>query len=188
LPAAELHNEYGPSEATVWATAGLLAGEHGGADSQSPVTIGRPIPSSRVYLLDDRSRPVPIGSVGEICIGGSIVASGYLGSPEETARRVVDDPFCAGGRLYRTGDQGRFLEDGRIEFLGRQDHQVKIRGFRVEVEEIEHSLLQHPAVRDAVVSFVPPALDTRPTALADGLARLSDADVERLLASVEKVA
>jgi non-ribosomal peptide synthetase component F len=188
LPGVELHNEYGPSEATVWATAGLLAGEHGVVDSQSPVTIGRPIPGARIYLLDDGTRPVPIGSVGEICIGGSIVASGYLGQPEEMVRRFLDDPFCADGRLYRTGDQGRYLEDGRLEFLGRQDHQVKIRGFRVEVGEIERALLDHPAVREAVVSFVPPSLDTRPAVLADALARLSDGEVERLLGQVETMA
>jgi acyl-CoA synthetase (AMP-forming)/AMP-acid ligase II len=139
-------------------------------------------------LLDDRTRPVPIGSVGEICIGGSIVASGYLGLPEETARRFVDDPFCAGGRLYRTGDQGRFLEDGRIEFLGRQDHQLKIRGFRVEVGEIERALLEHPVVREAVVSLVPTSLDTRPEVLADALALLSESEVEQLLGQVEAMA
>jgi amino acid adenylation domain-containing protein len=182
LPGVALHNEYGPSEATVWATAGELTGP------DESVTIGRPVPGARAYLLDEALRPVPAGGVGEICIGGSVVARGYLGMPEETARRFLADPFNPGGRMYRTGDRGRFLADGRIEFLGRTDEQLKIRGFRVEPGEIERALGEHPALRAAAVALVrsPPSAD--PAALVTALAAMSAADAERLLHEVESPA
>lgn len=179
LPGVALHNEYGPSEATVWATAGELPPPDAG-----PVTIGRPVPAVRVYLLDEALRPVPAGSVGEICIGGAGVARGYLRMPEETADRFIDDPFAADGRLYRTGDRGRFLADGRIEFLGRIDEQLKIRGFRVEPREIEQALGEHPALRAAAVALVSPLASDTAT-LAAALAQLPPADAERLLHEVE---
>lgn len=180
LPRVALHNEYGPSEATVWATAGELPPPDAG-----PVTIGRPVPGVRVYLLDEALRPVPVGSMGEICIGGPGVARGYLRMPEETAGRFLDDPFAAGGRLYRTGDRGRFLADGRLEFLGRIDEQLKIRGFRVEPREIEQALGEHPALRAAAVALMSPSLALDTATLVGALEQLPRADAERLLHEVE---
>ena len=102
-------------------------------------------------MLDGLRNPVPIGVAGEIYIGGAGVARGYLNRPELTAERFIESPFVVGDRLYRTGDLGRYLSDGNIEFLGRNDFQVKIRGFRIELGEIEARLLSHPGVREAVV-------------------------------------
>ena len=184
LPNVALHNEYGPSEATVWATAAELTGGSARANDVR-VSIGRPIPGARVYLLDDRLRPVPAGSAGEICIGGACVARGYLGLPDETARRFVADPFVAGERLYRTGDRARFREDGRIEYLGRIDEQIKVRGFRVEPGEIERALATHAAVREAAVALVRPAVRADVAAVTDALAGLPDDESERLLREVE---
>jgi acyl-CoA synthetase (AMP-forming)/AMP-acid ligase II len=138
-----------------------------------------------VYLLDQLMRQVPVGSVGEICIGGATLADGYLHMPEETARRFVADPFDPGGRVYRTGDRGRFLEDGRLEFLGRDDDQLKIRGFRVEAGEIERALMKHPAIRDAVVSLVPLHHGRSPASLVEKLSRLDSSLAEKLLSRVE---
>jgi non-ribosomal peptide synthetase component F len=182
LPGVALHNEYGPSEATVWATAGLLAPGEG---ETGPVTIGRPIPGAHVYVLDARLRPVPIGAAGELCIGGAIVAREYLGMPDETARRFVADPFTAGGRLYRTGDRVRFREDGTLEFLGRSDEQLKVRGFRVEPGEIERALEEHPAIHSAAVALVPEWTSATPLQLAAALATLPPQAAHAILARVE---
>jgi acyl-coenzyme A synthetase/AMP-(fatty) acid ligase len=102
----------------------------------------------RVYLLDEHLRPVPAGATGEICIGGTGVARGYLGLPQETEARFVDDPF-AGGPMYRSGDLGRLDGEGNIEFAGRADGQVKLRGLRIELGEIEAAMLQDPGVQAA---------------------------------------
>jgi amino acid adenylation domain-containing protein len=141
-----LWNFYGPTETTVWSTAGQV--EEGG-----PISLGRPIAETRVHLLDQRLAPVPLGAIGEICIGGAGLARGYLRRPALTAERFVPDPFSTrpGERLYRTGDLGRFRPDGRLDHLGRADHQVKLRGFRIEPGEIEAALRNHPAVAEAVV-------------------------------------
>jgi non-ribosomal peptide synthetase component F len=186
LPGVALHNEYGPSEATVWATAARLESDL--APASGRVTIGRPVPGARVYLLDDALRPVPAGSAGEICIGGAGVARGYLGMPEATASRFLSDPFAPGGRLYRTGDRGRFRADGQIDFLGRNDEQIKVRGFRVEPGEIESAITEHPAVREAAVALVRPPLASDAAALAAALADLSEAEAERMLREVEAMA
>ncbi|MBA3485669.1 MAG: amino acid adenylation domain-containing protein, partial [Lysobacter sp.] len=125
-----LFNVYGPTEATVAASAHKCTGE-----MLARLPIGRALNNARLYVLDERQQPVPVGVVGEICIGGAGIARGYLGRPEETAVRFLPDPFHpdAGGRMYRTGDLGRWRADGALEFLGRRDQQVKIRGFRIEL-------------------------------------------------------
>ncbi|HSM06180.1 MAG TPA: amino acid adenylation domain-containing protein [Longimicrobiales bacterium] len=151
LPGAELHNEYGPSEATVWATVADLSG-----DAPPEVTIGRAVPGVLVYLLDGVGRPVPVGVPGEIWIGGGTVARGYLGDPRLTEERFVPDPFSGRGRMYRTGDRGRFTTDGRLQFLGRIDDQLKVRGHRVEPSEVERALEAHPGVSEAAVTLSAP--------------------------------
>ncbi|MEU4569918.1 amino acid adenylation domain-containing protein [Micromonospora sp. NPDC023956] len=143
-----LWNLYGPTEATVWASATELP------DPVDAVTIGRPLPGTRIHLLDARGRPVPIGVPGEIHIGGPGVALGYLDRPALTANSFLPDPYGPpGSRLYRTGDQGRLGPDGRLEYLGRLDRQVKIRGHRVEPGEIEAALDGHPDVRRCAVEL-----------------------------------
>ncbi len=144
-----LVNQYGPTETHV-ATACQLPADSTSWTDLPP--IGRPIAGTRVYLLDEHGEPVPLGAVGELCIGGACVARGYL-DPELTAERFVADPFGPepGARMYRTGDQARHLSDGNLEFLGRTDHQIKVRGYRIELGEIEARLSEHPTVREAVV-------------------------------------
>ena len=146
LPGLRILNGYGPTETSVYSSAYLdlrpLA-------RQCP--IGRPLANTRIYLLDERLQPVPVGVAAEIYIGGVGVARGYLGRPGQTAERFVPDPFVAGERMYRTGDLGRRLPDGTISYAGRRDHQVKLRGFRVELGEVEAVLREQPGVREAAV-------------------------------------
>jgi acyl-coenzyme A synthetase/AMP-(fatty) acid ligase/acyl carrier protein len=147
-PGTRLINEYGPTETTV----GVVTYEIGEATPTSgPIPIGRPLANTRIYLLDRQRRPVPLGAVGEIYIGGAGVARGYLNRPEITAERFIASPFVPGDRLYKTGDLARYLPDGDLLFLGRSDQQVKIRGFRVELGEIEARLAEHGDVREVVV-------------------------------------
>ncbi|WP_419794896.1 amino acid adenylation domain-containing protein [Pseudomonas palleroniana] len=148
LPGCRLHNHYGPTESHV-TTALTLKG-----DARSwPVlpSIGVPVANTRIYLLDEHLQPVPLGVAGEIYIGGACVARGYLHRDDLTAERFLADPFMPHGRLYKTGDLGRYQADGQIDYLGRNDGQIKIRGFRVELGEIEARLAQHPGIRDAAV-------------------------------------
>ena len=139
---------YGPTETTTFAATCEIREVPPGATT---IPIGRPIANTRIYILDRFGTPAPIGVPGEIHIGGDGVASGYLNRPDLTAERFLPSPFVEGDRLYRTGDLGRYLADGTIAFLGRNDSQIKIRGFRVELKEIEARLLQHPGVREAAV-------------------------------------
>src|SRR5262249_17777561 len=133
-------NCYGPTETTMFAVA-LQVTEASHTALMLP--IGRPIANSQIYLLDKIGRPVPQGVIGEIYIGGAGVARGYLNRPDLTAERFIPDPFgkASSARLYKTGDLARYLPDGNIEFLGRNDFQVKVRGFRVELGEIEFKLV-----------------------------------------------
>ncbi|HET9620459.1 MAG TPA: amino acid adenylation domain-containing protein, partial [Kofleriaceae bacterium] len=149
LPGVKLYNEYGPTEATVWASVHELVPD----DGDGRVPIGRPIPGARLYVLDGELRPVPAGVVGDLWIGGPGVAVGYVARPELTAAAFRPDPWLGGAaRMYRTGDRVRFRGDGALEFWGRHDHQVKIRGFRIELEEIEAALRRHPRIADAAVA------------------------------------
>ncbi|WP_284332731.1 amino acid adenylation domain-containing protein, partial [Dyella flagellata] len=149
LPTVALHNLYGPTEAAIDVTAWTCPYHFD--DEQVP--IGRPIANTQIYLLDPYQQPVPLGSPGEIHIGGAGVARGYLNRPELTDERFLPDPFSrkADARMYRTGDLAKYLPNGNILYLGRNDHQVKIRGFRIELGEIDARLGQHPGVREAVV-------------------------------------
>jgi amino acid adenylation domain-containing protein len=148
-PAVRLLNTYGPTEATVVATeTEIRAGE-----SFDDVRIGTPVPGASAYVLDPAMRLLPAGVVGELYLGGSGLARGYLADPSLTADRFVPNPFSIepGARLYRTGDLVRFDADGRLLFVGRADRQVKLRGFRIEPSEIEAALVAHADVRDAAV-------------------------------------
>ncbi|HLI05589.1 MAG TPA: amino acid adenylation domain-containing protein [Ktedonobacteraceae bacterium] len=147
LPFAFINN-YGPTEATVVATSGRIFPEEHPA---GPPSIGRPIANTQVYILDEQLRQVPVGQSGELYIGGTGLAKGYLNRPELTAERFINHPFEAGKRLYKTGDLVRYLPDGQIAFLGRADHQIKLRGYRIEPNEIVSVLNAHPAVQASTV-------------------------------------
>jgi amino acid adenylation domain-containing protein len=150
LEGCTFHNQYGPSE-THCVT--QYKARHPPSDWPVLPPIGRPIFNTQIYVLDANLRPVPVGVLGEVYIGGRCLARNYLNRPAATAEKFIPNPFAAepGERLYRTGDLVHYLPDGNIQFLGRADHQVKVRGFRIELGEIEITLGQHPAVRDAVV-------------------------------------
>ena len=152
-------NLYGPSETTTYSTWISMAREEGFLDS-----IGKPIANTQVYILDTDWRPVPLGVVGEIYVGGTGVARGYLKRPELTAERFIADPFGTDPlrRMYKTGDLGRWRPDGVLEYLGCNDHQVKIRGFRIELGEIESRLARHQKIKEAaVIARENPAGDRR---------------------------
>ncbi|MDC9596581.1 non-ribosomal peptide synthetase [Xenorhabdus anantnagensis] len=145
-------NSYGPTETTVIVTT-LTLDNKSSLDITNNIPIGRPLPNTRIYILDMLGQPVPLGVGGEIHIGGAGVARGYLNRPDLTAEKFVADPFSEqpDARMYKTGDLGRWLPNGMIEYLGRNDFQVKIRGFRVELGEIEAQLATCEGVSDAVV-------------------------------------
>ncbi|MFD1355609.1 non-ribosomal peptide synthetase [Methylorubrum suomiense] len=145
-----LWNVYGPTETTIWSSAGRVEAAEGNPD------LGHPLAATVLSVLDDALQPVPIGASGELWIGGAGLARGYRGRPGLTAERFAPDPFGApGARMYRTGDRVRRRADGRLDYLHRLDHQVKIRGYRIEPGEIEAALSCHPAVGEAVVAQAP---------------------------------
>jgi len=146
LPRAGLHNLYGPTEAAIDVTHWTCRGDGG-----STVPIGAPIANIQIHILDAALNPLPPGVAGELYIGGAGLARGYHDRPALSAERFVPDPFRHGARLYRTGDLACWRDDGVVEYLGRLDHQVKLRGLRIELGEIEARLLEHAAVREAVV-------------------------------------
>ncbi|MBU2703324.1 amino acid adenylation domain-containing protein [Sporomusaceae bacterium BoRhaA] len=141
-------NAYGPTEATVIATTWEYNEQELG---DGLVPIGGPISNTEIWILDEGNRLLPMGAVGELCIGGDGLARGYLNRPKLTAEKFVPHPYCKGVRMYKTGDLARWKPDGNIEYIGRSDSQVKIRGFRIELGEIETRLVKHQSVKDAVV-------------------------------------
>ncbi|TZF95979.1 amino acid adenylation domain-containing protein [Chryseobacterium panacisoli] len=143
----ELIDYYGPTECTVFATFKKVKDIHG----QYVSSIGKPIANAKAYILGENMELMPIGAVGELYIGGNILAEGYLNNKELTDSKFIDNPFRETEKLYRTGDLAKWKPDGDIEFLGRIDNQVKIRGFRVELEEIERTLVQQKEIKEAVV-------------------------------------
>jgi amino acid adenylation domain-containing protein len=149
LPDTALVNEYGPTEAIVSCLSHPIAA----GDVAGPVPIGAPLPGATAHVLDAELREVPVGTVGELYVGGPFTAHGYAGQPARTAERFVADLFAArpGGRLYRTGDLAARRPDGTLDFHGRADDQVKIRGHRIEPAEVASVVLEHPLVRDAAV-------------------------------------
>jgi amino acid adenylation domain-containing protein len=146
-PGRRFVNGYGPTETTVGATLGILR------EGEATVHIGRPWANVRAYVLDSHLEPQAIGMPGEICVGGVGVTRGYLRRPGLTAEKFVPDPWSPvlGGRMYRTGDKGRWRADGNLEYLGRIDQQVKIRGFRIELGEVESALSALPGIAGAAV-------------------------------------
>ncbi|KAF9344187.1 hypothetical protein BGX34_005923, partial [Mortierella sp. NVP85] len=146
---SRITHEYGPTETTIVALTWKCLRDF----NEDVLPIGRPIDNKTIYILDKYQQPVPLGAVGELYIGGVGVARGYLNRPELTSKMFVPDPFSADkeARMYKTGDLARYLPDGNIIYIGRNDHQVKIRGFRIELGEIESRLADHPLVQSAVV-------------------------------------
>lgn len=153
-------------------------------DAAARVPIGKPLPNTRVYILDNALQPVPLGAVGEMCVSGACLASGYLNNAELNDSHFVPDPFSTepGARLYKTGDLARFQSDGTIELIGRADRQVKVRGFRVELGDVENSLLQHEHVqKSAVVLRHDDAMAPRLTAYLVATEDISQSDVRSFL-------
>ena len=148
LPECKIINHYGPTETTVGVLTYLIESSR----KYQTIPLGCPIANTQIYLLNEQLQPVPIGIPGEIYIGGASVARGYLNRPDLTQEKFIQNPFITSDKLYKTGDLGRYLADGKIEFIGRIDNQVKIRGFRIELGEIEAVISQHPAVEQQVVT------------------------------------
>lgn len=144
LTDAKIFNMYGPTETTVWSCTGEQT-------DVERIDIGKPISNTRIYIVDKDGNLKHTGITGELCIAGDGLARGYLNRAELTGEKFVPDPFVPGEKMYRTGDKARFLQDGRIEFAGRNDGQVKVRGYRIELEEIKSCLKSCPGVQEAVV-------------------------------------
>ncbi len=191
---AELHNLYGPTEAAVDVSYWPASAQ----DRSRPVPIGFPVWNTRLYVLDARMQPVPVGVAGDLYLGGMQLARGYLGRDDLTAERFIADPFRAGERIYRTGDVARWRRDGAVEYLGRSDHQVKLRGLRIELGEIEAALRELPGMervevllrQDApgdarLVAYVPSALADAATLRSHLAARVPDYMVPSAFVGVE---
>ncbi|MEW9701480.1 amino acid adenylation domain-containing protein [Paenibacillus sp. SI8] len=148
---ANLYNLYGPTEAAIDVSAWICRPEK----DEISVPIGKPIANTELYVLDANMEPVPVGIPGELYIGGVQVAKGYWNKPELTAKSFVPHPFRSDpeARLYKTGDLVRYRRDGNLAYLKRKDHQIKLRGFRIELGEVEHALLQHPSISQAVATL-----------------------------------
>ncbi|WP_343674179.1 amino acid adenylation domain-containing protein [Chitinophaga sp.] len=149
-PACEVYNHYGPSETTI----GKLINHIDLNNIPDPVPLGSPFCQSSILILDHRHQLLPVNKIGEICISGAGLAQGYLNQAALTAEKFVDHPFIAGEKMYKTGDLGRWLWNGKIVFEGRKDEQVKIRGYRIELKEIETVLRTSPYVKDAIVHVI----------------------------------
>ena len=174
-PKRQLHNEYGPTETTVWCTSARL-------EPNRPVSIGRPLVNTKVYVLDAHQQPLPVGVAGELYVGGPQVATGYVGDTQRTAAQFVRSPFAADERLYRTGDRVRWRRDGTLQFVGRVDEQIKVRGYRVEPGEIEARLCEREGVREAVVLLHSATPNAPLTAFVVGTSTLDAASLRRALA------
>ncbi|HEY0735023.1 MAG TPA: amino acid adenylation domain-containing protein [Herpetosiphonaceae bacterium] len=150
-PDARVINGFGITETTI--DSAYFDGDTAGFSADQMVPIGRPFPNTQFYILDDELQPMPVGVPGELYVGGTGLAQGYLNQPGLTAERYIPHPFSTtpGARLYKTGDRARYRVDGNVEFLGRIDRQLKVRGFRVEPGEIESVLMQHPGIHEAAV-------------------------------------
>lgn len=141
---AQIYNMYGPTETTVWSTNKEV--------TDADITIGKPIANTQIYILDEHQKVVPIGIAGELCIAGDGVGMGYVNRPDLTQERFIDNPFCAGTKMYRTGDLACWRNNGEIEYLGRIDTQVKIRGLRIELGEIESVMNEYPNIQIAAAT------------------------------------
>src|SRR5215813_2057165 len=146
-PAIRLVNAYGLTETSDDTNHEIMDS----VPRRERVPLGRPINNVRIYVVDEHVAPVPLGAPGEIVFSGVCVGRGYINDPERTQRAYMADPHREGQRLYRSGDYGRWLPDGKLEFLGRRDTQVKISGFRIEIGEVENRLLRLPGIRDGAV-------------------------------------
>ena len=156
--AASLINIYGPTEGTIYSTHYTTTLESGNATS---ISIGKPLPNTQAYILDEQHRLVPVGVVGELCISGRGLAQGYYGREELTATRFVPHPYIPGARLYKTGDLASWAEEGTIRYVGRKDTQVKLRGYRIELSDISAVLDQHQGIRQSVVVFRTDSVDNQ---------------------------
>jgi acyl-coenzyme A synthetase/AMP-(fatty) acid ligase/acyl carrier protein len=150
LKLGNYYNAYGPTETSICsAMYGLRKGEDLPLGN---IPIGKPIANTQTFILDEDHKIVAVGIIGEICVGGAGLAKGYLNRPELTSQKFIEHPYVKGERLYKTGDLGKWLPDGNIEFLGRKDDQVKINGYRIELGEVEQALMSHHQINEAVVT------------------------------------
>jgi amino acid adenylation domain-containing protein len=172
-----LYNNYGPTEATVIASARQVVGFEGSSSN-----IGKPIANTQLYILDANLKACAVGVVGEVCISGDLLAKGYLNNPELTNEKFVSHPFIKGGRLYKTGDVGCWLPDGSVEFFGRSDDQVKVRGYRIELGEIETALRGVENVTSCIVVAAETADNEKElVAYFVASATLNDAEIQAVL-------
>ncbi len=174
------YNAYGPTESAICVS--IFCNENGELIGNKATPIGKPVPNTQIYILNDRMELQPIGVIGEIYLGGDNLANGYLNNPQLTSEKFIPHPFQSMDCLYKTGDMGRWLPDGNIEFIGRQDDQVKIQGFRTELGEIEAVLQKHPGtISAAVITRAITPTDKELVVYFTGLPDLSTADIKAYL-------